>query len=126
MLLAAATIVTASAGAFLEFFQGRSDGNNITLEWKTRTESGLLSYEVQRKAGWQGEFTSVGTVDPKGANSFYTYTDRTAYKTSENVYIYRLRIVEQSGPASFSNEVPVSHSVNSVKRTWGSIKAMFR
>lgn len=113
-------------GAFLDFFQGRSDGSNIQLEWKTRAESNIQSFEVQRRAGWQGEFLTVAVVEAKGPNSYYEYLDRSAYKQTDNVYVYRLRIVEQGGPASYSSEVAISHSVNSVKRTWGSIKAMFR
>ncbi|MCB2203431.1 hypothetical protein KQI65_01680 [bacterium] len=118
---------TAFGGAFLDFFNGRSDGENIILEWKTRSESNLLRYEIQRKAGQDGEFVTLSTVNPKGSNSLYSFTDRSAYKATESIYVYRLKIVEASGsPASFSNEITVSHSVSSVKRTWGSIKAMFR
>jgi hypothetical protein len=118
---------SAIGGAFLDFFNGRSDGDNIVLEWKTRSESSLLRYEIQRKAGTDGDFVTLSTVSPKGSNSLYTYIDRSAYKNSESIYIYRLKIVETaSGPLSFSNEITVSHSVSSVKRTWGSIKAMFR
>jgi hypothetical protein len=119
--------VTAFAGAFLDFFNGRSDGDNITLEWKTRSESNLLRYEIQRKAGNDGEFATLATVSPKGSNSMYSFIDKSAYKETKSIYIYRLKIVETtSGPASYSNEITVSHSVSSVKRTWGSIKAMFR
>ncbi|MFZ1729804.1 MAG: hypothetical protein WBQ23_03320 [Bacteroidota bacterium] len=118
---------TAISGAFLDFFNGRSDGDNIVLEWKTRSESNLLRYEIQRKAGTNGDFVSLTTVSPKGSNSQYTYIDRSAYKDAESIYVYRLKIVETaSGPSSFSNEITVSHSISSVKRTWGSIKAMFR
>ena len=120
-------VATAFGGAFLEFFNGRSDGDNVVLEWKTRSESNLQRYEIQRKAGQSGEFITLATISPKGANSQYHYTGRAAYKDAGNVYVYRLRIVETgSGPSSFSNEVTISHSVSSVKRTWGSIKAMFR
>jgi hypothetical protein len=126
-LIICAVSATAVSGAFLDFFNGRSDGDNIVLEWKTRSESNLLRYEIQRKAGYDGEFVTLATVTPKGSNSLYTYTDRSAYKATESLYIYRLKIVDSDGsPASFSNEIPVSHSVSSVKRTWGSIKAMFR
>lgn len=118
---------TLVAGAFLDFFQGRSDGNNITLEWKTRTEQNLVSFEVQRKAGAEGDFITIATVEPRGSNSYYSYIDRSAYKGSTSVYLYRLKINEgSSSPASYSNDITVSHSVSSVKRTWGSIKAMFR
>lgn len=128
-ILALLLFVAGSAlgGAFLDFFNGRSDGDNIVLEWKTRSESNLLRYEIQRKAGASGEFVTLATVQPKGSNSLYTYIDRSAYKESESVYIYRLKILDSSsGPASYSNEITVTHSVSSVKRTWGSIKAMFR
>ena len=125
-ILALVLSVPLFGGAFLDFFQGRSDGSNILLEWKTRAESNIQSFEVQRRAGWQGEFLTVSVVEPKGSNSYYEFTDRSAYKQTDNVYIYRLHIVEQGGPASFSSEVAISHSVSSVKRTWGSIKAMFR
>ncbi len=118
---------TAFGGAFLDFFNGRSDGDNIVLEWKTRSESNLLRYEIQRKAGQDGEFVTLSTVNPKGSNSLYTYIDRSAYKATESIYVYRLKIVDATGgPASYSNDITVSHSVSSVKRTWGSIKAMFR
>jgi hypothetical protein len=127
MLLAVLLLAgSAISGAFLEYFNGRSDGDNIVLEWKTRSESSLLRYEIQRKAGSSGDFVSLATVAPRGSNSQYSYIDRSAYKDSESIYVYRLRIVESSGPASYSNEITVSHSVSSVKRTWGSIKAMFR
>jgi hypothetical protein len=124
--LAVACTVVVSAGAFLDYFTGKSDGTNVILDWKTGTESGLVTFEIQRKAGYTGDFVTIGSSDPRGSNSSYEYVDRSAYKQTGNVYTYRLRIVEQGGLTSFSNEVSVSHSVSSVKRTWGSIKAMFR
>lgn len=118
---------TAVGGAFIDFFNGRSDGDNIVLEWKTRSESNLQRFEIQRKAGTSGEFITLTSVQPKGSNSLYTYTDRSAYKDAGSLYAYRLKILEStSGPVSYSNEITVTHSVSSVKRTWGSIKAMFR
>ena len=117
---------TLVAGAFLDFFSAHSDGNNITVEWKTRVESSLNLFEVQRKAGTNGEYTTLEQIQPKGSYSYYSFTDRSAYKTTDNVYTYRLKIVDEQSLPSYSNEVVVSHNVSSVKRTWGSIKAMFR
>ena len=66
-------------------------------------------------------------VSPKGDNSYYTFTDQNAYKTNDMVFVYRLKIVDNSSVATYSADVTVSHSISSVyKRTWGSIKAMFR
>lgn len=122
LALCASTLV---AGAFLDYFRGNSNGDSITLEWKTRTESNVRTYEVQRKTANGGDFVTIGSLDPKGSNSQYQFVDRGAYKNTGNVYIYRLRIVDD-GMTSFSNEISVSHNATSVKRTWGSIKAMFR
>ena len=118
---------TLLSGAFLDYFHARSDGNNITLEWKTQSETGVLAFEVQRKAGTNGEYISIGTLEPKGSNSYYSFIDRSAFKSTLSIYLYRLKIADVNGTSSgYSNEVTVSHNVSGVKRTWGSIKAMFR
>lgn len=113
------------AGTFLEYFQGRSEGEDIRLEWKTREEVNLQHFKVERKTP-QSSFVDITTIQPKGNNSYYTYLDQSAYKPNNLLFIYRLKIVDTNGQASYSNEVSVSHSVSGVRRTWGSIKAMFR
>ena len=37
------------AGAFLEYFQGRSEGEDIRLEWKTGEEINLQDFKIERK-----------------------------------------------------------------------------
>jgi hypothetical protein len=113
------------AGAYLEYFQGRSEGDDIRLEWKTGEEVNLQNFKIERKTP-QNSFVEIATVQPKGNNSYYSYLDQSAYKMSGLIFIYRLKIVDTNGQASYSNEVTVSHNVSGVKRTWGSIKAMFR
>jgi len=113
------------AGTFLEYFHGRSEGDDIRLEWKTREEVNLQNFKIERKTP-QSTFAEITTVQPKGSNSYYSYLDQTTYKITDMVFIYRLKIVDTNGQASYSNEVTVSHNVSGVKRTWGSIKAMFR
>jgi len=116
---------TVFAGTFLEYFQGRSDGEDIRIEWKTQEEINLQHFKIERKTP-QSSFVDITTIQPKGSNSYYTYLDQSAYKPNNMVFIYRLKIVDTNGQVSYSNEVSVSHSVSGVKRTWGSIKAMFR
>lgn len=123
IILAIATAVF--AGTFLEYFHGRSEGDDIRLEWKTREEVNLQNFKIERKTP-QSTFAEITTVQPKGSNSYYSYLDQTTYKITDMVFIYRLKIVDTNGQASYSNEVTVSHNVSGVKRTWGSIKAMFR
>jgi len=115
----------AFAGATLEFFRGRSHNDKIILDWKSKDEIALREYVVERKIV-NGEFIPIGSVSPKGANSYYNFIDETAFKVNASVYYYRLKIVDLNNSFSYSNEISVFHSVSSVKRTWGSIKAMFR
>ena len=116
-------ISTTLAGAFIEFFNARSEGENVRLEWKTGEESNLKNYVIERKTP-QSDFIEIATVNPKGDNSIYTYIDESAYKATDMVFIYRLKIVAEN--ISHSHEVSVTPNVSGVKRTWGSIKAMFR
>ena len=117
-------ISTIYAGAFLDYFYGRSEGDDVRLEWKTSEEVNLQHFKVERKTP-QSQFSEITTVDPKGSNSYYSYLDQSAYKSNDMVFIYRLKIVDLDGQTSYSAEVTVSHNVSGVKRTWGSIKAMF-
>jgi hypothetical protein len=113
------------AGAFLDYFHGKSDGENVRLEWKTSEEVDLQKFIIERKSH-NSSYTELASLDPKGSNSIYTYLDESAYKSNDMIFIYRLKILDIDGTASYSSEVTVSHSVSGVKRTWGSIKAMFR
>jgi hypothetical protein len=116
----------ALAGAILNRFAvSRSTSGDVVVEWTTGSESDLRYFEVQRMAGIQGEYATLGFVQPKGSNSTYQFVDKSAYKTSDAIYKYRLAIVNRDGSASYSQELTVS-SLSGVKRTWGSIKAMFR
>jgi len=116
------------AGAFIERITARSDGDNITIEWKTGEEVNVKLFEIERSNGSTNNFILVGSMEPKGSNSFYVYVDKSAYKPTDVIYVYRIKIVDKDPNVapSYSSTVSVSHNVSSVKRTWGSIKAMFR
>ena len=116
----------ALAGAILNSFTAQSSNGDVIVKWTTGEERDLARFEVQRRAGLQGDYVTVGTVEPKGSNSDYQFIDRSAYKTTDTIYKYRLAIVSRDGSVGYSQEVTVSHGVSGVKRTWGSIKAMFR
>jgi hypothetical protein len=125
ILLVLSIIGTSLAGAFMEYFHARSEGENVKLEWKTGEESNLKNFVIERKTQ-QSSYVDLSTITPKGNNSFYSYIDESVYKSSSYVFTYRLRIVDQDQKISYSSEVSVSPSISGVKRTWGSIKAMFR
>jgi flagellar basal body L-ring protein FlgH len=119
-------IATVYAGAYIEYFHARSESDNVRLEWQTSEETNLQKFVIERKTP-QSSFTEIASVSPKGSNSNYVFTDQNAYKTNDMVFVYRLKIVDNNDQVTYSADVTVSHSISSVaKRTWGSIKAMFR
>ncbi len=106
--------------------QARSDGSNVTIQWGTTDESGIKEFVIERRSGSVGDFITIAVVAKKGSNSFYEYIDKSAFKTTGSIYQYRIKSVTGSGGAEYSNVVTISHNVSGVKRTWGSLKAMFR
>src|SRR5262245_32679892 len=107
-------------------FSAQSDGNTIILRWVSEDESNLGSFEIERKSGIYGQFFLLAPVTPKGSNSSYEYVDDTAFRVgAESIYQYRIKALLADGTAVYSEEITVVHAVSSVRRTWGSIKAMF-
>ena len=105
----------------------QSNGSDIIVRWTTVDESGVQRFDVLRRASWTGDFLVIGFVDQlKGDNSAYEFVDKSAFKTSSGVYQYKIRIINGQSPAPESDIVTVSHVSSAAKRTWGSIKAMFR
>lgn len=101
-----------------------SDGQSVVLTWQTTSEDNLKNFVIERKPT-EGEFVEIASLNPE-EDKYYEYVDRTAYKTEEAVYVYRLKIVDNDGSVTYSGEASVLHNVSSVRRTWGSIKALFR
>ena len=44
-------------------FQATSDGANVTLRWVTEDETNVAHFEIERRAGIDGNFTSIATID---------------------------------------------------------------
>ena len=113
------------AGAYLYDFKGRPENGDVRLEWKTLEEVNLQNFIIERKS-YQTSYIEVATIPPKGDNSFYSYLDESAYKTEGLIFTYRIKIVDNNGSNSYSSEYVVPLNISGVKRTWGSIKEMFR
>lgn len=117
---------TLIAGAYFQEWQARSDGSTITLEWKTAKEDNVINYVVERKTVNSPSFTEIAYVAPKGDNSYYSYIDENIFKSNGEIYVYHIKIIDNS-KTTYSQDISVSHNPSSVvKRTWGMIKAMFR
>jgi hypothetical protein len=108
------------------YFSAKSDGGNVKIEWTTGDESNVNHYSIQRKTP-QTSYIEIASVQTKGSNSYYSYEDQSLYKISDVVFTYRLVTVNKDNSTSvYPNDISVSPNISGIKRTWGSIKAMFR
>ena len=119
------TSVITFAGSDILKLSARSQSGNVVVAWQASNETNLKSYIVERK-NVNGSFNAVsGEITPQSSKN-YEFVDQDLYKTTGTLYVYRLKIVDNDNSISYSWEVAVPHNVSSVKRTWGSIKALFR
>jgi len=132
ILLVALVVTTAFAVVIKDRPTAASNGSDITLRWTTDVETGVRRFEILR-AVWNGpssswtEFVLIGSVDQlKGNNATYEYVDKSVFKNSAGFYGYRIRVINGENPGQLTEIITVSHLSSAAKRTWGSIKAMFR
>lgn len=124
LILFLITITVIYAGVELISFTAKSQNGNVILNWQTASETNLKNFVLERKSV-DGNFFEIAVVEPKSDKN-YQYIDQSAFKTLDAVYSYRIKIVDNDGSVSYSGVQSVYHNVSSVKRTWGSIKALFR
>ena len=114
------------ASATITNFDGYSEASRIIIQWSSLTELNLQGYEIQRSMD-NHEFSRVGFLEARGSNTGYTYVDDSVFaKISGRTYFYRLKIVNKDGSTDYSNTITIESQINSVRHTWGSIKAMFK
>lgn len=132
--LCALTLVVSTAYAvetLLQSFTARSTGASVTIEWRTSSDVSLGSFELER-AGSDNVYRFVSSIPFRGTTS-YSYVDEDVFAKGDgsndvqnNQLQYRLKLVRPDKSFTYSNSVSVTHSVSSIKRTWGMIKEMFR
>lgn len=108
----------------IDYFKVRSLGDRILLEWKSSGETGLVQYELERKKESETEYTTIKTLSPQGDGSVYQFMDLGLYKTQGTTVNYRLKMVTRTGATYL--EGSGNYTTTSVRKTWGSIKAMFK
>ncbi len=120
-------VVSLYANVIRERPTAENKSGHIVIRWYTVDETGVQKFEVLRRAGTTGDFRIIGVVDQlKGSNSMYEFIDKDAFKVTAGIYQYRIRVINGQNPPPETEIVTVSHLSSAAKRTWGSIKAMFR
>ncbi len=109
-----------------------NQNDDIVLSWTAAEEVDVVRYEVHRRSRMSNDtFVKIATLSPHGPNLPYEFRDSQVYKTSDNQVYYKVLAVytETAGGPEIEYAItfdPVSYSATAVRRTWGSIKAMFQ
>jgi hypothetical protein len=101
-----------------------NDGT-MRISWSIGSEDAIDHYEIFRSTGNTGQFSHIGNV-PRGTFSFTDNYD--LFKTMGKYFRYQIKALYAETIVSQSAIVGASYNSTSsaAKRTWGSIKAMFR
>ncbi len=111
----------------LKYFNVVRDGNALVITWETEQEDQVRTFEVFRKTGFDADFMVIGSRDGHGINLEYRITDDQVYKSGSSAFIdYRLEVVYTNGVRQRLAEKKVNYTSTAVRRSWGSIKAMFQ
>jgi hypothetical protein len=99
----------------------------IRVSWEIDSEAGVDHYEVWRSCGISAPI-QVGDDLKPGVRYFDDKTDG-LYKTEDQYFSYQVRIIGPNQSTIGNSGVDRIRYINpssTPKRTWGSIKAMFR
>ncbi len=121
------------AGTHIQILSAVSNNGENTIKWQVTEQKNLDHFVIYRKNGESNStWSSIKTLSLREAyvqNEGYEYTDPTAYKiTNPNdlVFVYKVACVDNNNREFDTAEATVTSVIAGYKRTWGSIKALFR
>ncbi len=135
-LLAATTLLYASTS--ITRYTAIPSNDRIYVRWTASVESQLLRYELYRRADNEN-FTLLTTIQPTGSGSSYEFTDMNVVRIMPNLasstrsasaqanptrYTYLLKIIGTDRTDEM--QTSLTYQTSNTRRTWGSIKALFR
>jgi hypothetical protein len=97
----------------------------IRVEWTINSEAGVDHYEVWRSSG-SSDLILIGVVQ---RGTFYLEDRNSLYKTEDQYFNYQVRAIGSNPSIQGKSEIVgirFMSTSSTAKRTWGSIKAMFR
>lgn len=130
-ILVAGTLSIFAMSTVISSFTAQSVSNTIKIEWRTSSEDDIDRFELERSSSTQ-PFRVVAILQARGGASQYSFMDDEAINKTDaetatkGQFTYRIKIVASDDSFTYSNTTTVTHSVSTVRRTWGMIKEMFR
>ncbi|MBM3329019.1 MAG: hypothetical protein FJY67_06040 [Calditrichaeota bacterium] len=123
ILLAAAALWAESRA--VQDFRAWVESPEVQIEWTGGSEAGVTTFRLQRSFDGQ-RFSTIHTAAPTGDGSRYSFTDRDLFKGEPRSVEYRVEVGLIGNRTEWSEVEIVTLSFSNIRRTWGSIKAIFR
>ena len=122
-------------GAQLSFFRIDQENDVFVISWEAEQEIEVDGYTVLRRTPHtHGDFVEVDDVRAQGSGQTYTLQDQGIYEppsgrqqgSAAEQVSYRLEVTYVNGVSEVLVTREASYQPTAVRRTWGSIKAMFQ
>ena len=116
------------AEVVLRRFEARAIGNDVQVSFSVADEANLREIILERKTRFDAQFRELKRFSLQGSNRVYEHLDDSVYKDqafSNELVQYRLKFVERN-TNSFSYVLNLNYFPTAIRRSWGSIKAMFQ
>ncbi len=111
----------------MSFFKISEENGDLLISWQTDEERDVREYELQRMTRFtNGQFVKVDALTPHGPGKAYLFRDEQVFKSSSEQVDYRLEVVYSDGVREQLATEQVNYTSTAIRRTWGSIKAMFQ
>ena len=111
----------------MSYFRVSEDAGDLVISWQTEEELEVREYELQRMTRFtNGQFVKVEALPPHGPDKSYLFRDEQIFKSSSEQVDYRLEVIYTDGVRQQIAREQVNYTSTAIRRTWGSIKAMFQ
>ncbi len=125
-ILSLLIVSLAFAGTVFIEYAASPGNNNVTITWRTGSETGVEQFQIQRSTD-DNTFIEIGSVDKNGDGSQYEYVDDNVIFKGSQTFFYKIRAIKSNGTlVEESQSLIVNPNISGIYRTWGAIKAMFR
>ena len=111
----------------LASFSIQEEGRDFVITWQSDIEEDVRQFEIMRKTPYSNDqFVRVHNVLAHGVNKAYTYRDSQVFKSGADKVDYQLEAVYSNGVREVVKSQSLNYTTTAVRRTWGSLKAMFQ
>lgn len=121
------TISLLYAGTVFEECSAVPATNQVTIKWRTLSETNVVKFAVKRGMDINNITNEVRRVTARGQGSDYQFVDENVMFKSSQTFFYRISAIgSDESIIEESESLIVNPNISGIYRTWGAIKAIFR